>query len=107
MPQDRIHSISLLKCLAALLITNSHFNGLYPESISFLAFGGFFGNSLFFLVSGFLLSNCDKVVFPKWYTKRVLRIYLPYLIIIPFLLFEQYTRTHELGGGNRVVVPNP
>ena len=98
MPQDRIHSISLLKCLAALLITNSHFNGLYPESISFLAFGGFFGNSLFFLVSGFLLFNCDKVVFPKWYTKRVLRIYLPYLIIIPFLLFEQYTRTHEWGG---------
>ena len=94
-----MHSVALLKCMAALLITNSHFNGLYPEGFSFLAFGGFFGNSLFFLISGFLLVGCDRSIFSKWYTRRVLRIYIPYMVVLPLLLFEEYTRTAELGGG--------
>lgn len=90
--EERFRSIMLLKCFSALLITNSHFNKLYPPSISFLAFGGFFGNTLFFLISGYLLSNCDRYSFPKWYVRRVLRIYIPYVIILPFLLFEECTR---------------
>ena len=99
MQKEKMHSIYLLKCVAALLITNSHFNRLYPDSISFLAFGGYFGNTLFFLMSGFLLAGCDKNLFSHWYARRVLRIYIPYLVVIPMLLFEGYTKTLELGGG--------
>lgn len=98
MQKEKMNSVYLLKCIAALLITNSHFNRLYPDSISFLAFGGYFGNTLFFLMSGFLLAGCDKNCFSPWYGRRVLRIYIPYLVIIPLLLFENYTKTLELEG---------
>ena len=44
-----------LKALATMLITNSHFDTIYP--ISQLSMGGSIGNSIFFWVSGFCLSN--------------------------------------------------
>ena len=44
-----------LKALATILITNSHFDTIYP--ISQLSMGGSIGNSIFFWVSGFCLSN--------------------------------------------------
>ena len=44
-----------LKALATILITNSHFDTIYP--ISQLSMGGSIGNSIFFCVSGFCLSN--------------------------------------------------
>lgn len=59
---------------------------LYPPKVAFLAFGGYFANSIFFFASGYCLTNV-KTVFPKWYGKRFIRIYLPYLLILPFLYF--------------------
>ena len=44
-----------LKALATILITNSHFDTIYPISQS--SMGGSIGNSIFFWVSGFCLSN--------------------------------------------------
>ena len=44
-----------LKALATILITNSHFDTIYP--ISQLSMGGSIGNSIFCWVSGFCLSN--------------------------------------------------
>jgi len=79
------NSINWLRCLATLLITNSHFDTLYPQKLSFLAFGGLFGNCIFFLVSGYCLANITTA-FPKWYAKRVIKVYIPYLIFIPFML---------------------
>lgn len=64
--------IDFLKTIAALLITNSHYNNIWP--IATLATGGAIGNALFFLVSGFCLSNTN-VSFKEWYKKRLLRIY--------------------------------
>ena len=44
-----------IKSLACLLITNSHFNRIWP--ISAMATGGAIGNALFFMVAGFCLSR--------------------------------------------------
>lgn len=61
-----------LKAIAAALITNSHYADIWP--VSAMAAGGHLGNCLFFLVSGFCLCHV-KDSFPKWYTKRIVRIY--------------------------------
>ena len=61
-----------IKAIAAILITNSHYGGIWP--ISAMAFGGMLGNCLFFTTAGFLLWNL-KEPFPLWYCKRILRIY--------------------------------
>lgn len=61
-----------LKTLAVLLITNSHYAGIWP--VSAMAVGGHLGNNLFFLLSGFCLCNISGC-FGKWYIKRILRIY--------------------------------
>ncbi len=70
--------INWLRALAAVLITNSHYDGIYP--IDLLANGGLIGDVLFFAVSGFCLCNI-KLRFDKWYLKRIVRIY-PAVIII-------------------------
>lgn len=61
-----------LKTVAAVLITNSHYADIWP--ISSLAAGGHLANCIFFLVSGFCMYHV-KDSFPKWYGKRVVRIY--------------------------------
>ena len=80
----RYRSVSWLKCLACLLIINTHIPSLYPAKLSFLAFGGFFGNCIFFLVSGFCLAR-PKGKFIGWYVHRFVRIYLPYILFLPIL----------------------
>lgn len=61
-----------LKTAAAVLITNSHYADIWP--IPSLAAGGLLGNCIFFLASGFCLYPVTDT-FPKWYGKRLLRIY--------------------------------
>lgn len=78
--------ISLLRFIAMLLITNSHFGVLYPNGFSVLATGGAIGNSLFMFCSGYALyasliklkstnkeSETRKMY--NWLLKRFLRIY--------------------------------
>lgn len=70
--------ITFLKALAACLITNSHYTGVYPTDM--IANGGLLGDVLFFAVSGYCLYNI-KLSFPRWYGKRLYRIYPPVIII--------------------------
>lgn len=67
-----IFYITVLRFLAACIITNSHYTGVYPTDL--IANGGLLGDVLFFAVSGFCLFNIRQS-FPKWYGKRLLRIY--------------------------------
>ena len=71
--------INILKFIACLLILNSHCRDIYP--FYFLAIGGGWGNSLFFILSGFCLININNS-FGKWYKKRFLRILPTSAIII-------------------------
>ena len=76
-----ISYITVLRALAAMLITNAHYTGIYPTDI--IANGGLLGDVIFFAVSGFCLCNVKKT-FPKWYLHRLLRIY-PAVIIVTAL----------------------
>lgn len=71
--------IEILRAIAVMLITNSHFDGVYPWNISW---GGCPGVSLFFSISGFLLvSSVKKQDFFPWWLKKVLRLYIPLTIV--------------------------
>ncbi|MBE7020689.1 MAG: acyltransferase [Ruminococcaceae bacterium] len=77
--------ISILRAVATMLITNSHFGSLYP--IPDLATGGALGNSLFFLVSGFCLYK-PKTDFKSWYLKRLIRLYTPLILFNLYVLLK-------------------
>lgn len=66
-----IFFVTVLRALAACIITNSHYTGVYPTDL--IANGGLLGDVMFFAVSGFCLANV-KESFPKWYVKRLVRI---------------------------------
>lgn len=72
---QRDYSIDVLKCLAALIITWSHFEKPLGD-YSILATGGAFGDALFFFCSGYTLFLGRKVNgFFNWYKNRINRIY--------------------------------
>ena len=79
----------MLRAVAACLITNAHYTGIYP--IDIIANGGLIGDIIFFAVSGYCLSNI-KETFLKWYVKRLYRIYLPIIVITSlFWLIGMYS----------------
>lgn len=94
-------SIVWLRALACLLITNSHMEGLYPEGFRFLAFGGYFGDCLFFVISGYCLVGCAKDHFLTFSYKRLLRVYLPYLLYLPISVVARGT----YGGISEMLFP--
>ena len=78
-----ISFIEILRAVAVALITNSHFDGVYPIDISF---GGCPGVSLFFAITGFLLWKPAKSRggyrrFTDWYLKKLIRLYVPLTIV--------------------------
>lgn len=81
--------ITFLRALAACLITNAHYVGIYPTDL--IANGGLIGDVLFFAVSGYCLYNV-KLPFHMWYGKRLYRIYPPVLIMtLVYLLLGAYS----------------
>ncbi len=89
-----IFFIVVLRFLAACLITNSHLTGVYP--IEVMANGGLLGDVIFFAVSGYCLCN-PKKAFPLWYGKRLVRCYLPVLLItaLYMILGFYYLEMHQ------------
>ncbi len=84
-----VNYVTLLRAIAAILITNSHYIGIYPSDI--IANGGLLGDVLFFAVSGFCLAN-PKVGFYEWYLRRFLRVYpVVWIITLVYVLTGLYT----------------
>lgn len=82
--------VSLIRFIATILITNSHYDDLYPQGYSFLSTGGMIGNALFFWVSGYTLYFSLKKVngggnSVYWFLRRFLRIYPSLWIFLLFL----------------------
>lgn len=80
MMSRRLYSLDFLKFIAALMITNSHFQPLYKDISPSLATFGVHGNALFFFVSGYLLMmgfmrGAGLPGFVDWYKKRMRRIW--------------------------------
>lgn len=98
---NKIESIEIIKFVAAILITNSHFDIMYAAFPS-LATGGAIGNALFFFCSGFtlMLSGSVNYRFDEFLKKRINRIY-PSVItwtLIGSMLFDKEQNYHSLGG---------
>lgn len=74
MAKKMFHFIVLIRALAAMVITNAHYTGVYPTDL--IANGGLLGDVLFFAVSGFCLASTNGS-FGKWYLKRFFRVYIP------------------------------
>lgn len=89
-----IFFVTCLRMLAACLITNSHYTGIYPTDI--LANGGLLGDVLFFAVSGYCLCNV-KGSFVSWYGKRIWRVYPPVLIITAIYMLLGFYALNEYG----------
>ena len=93
--------ISLMLFCATCLITNSHFDPLYPSALSFLSTGGMIGNGLFFFVSGYtLFSSVQRSARSRnstiyWFARRILRIYPTYWI---YLIVSQCLESNGGGG---------
>lgn len=80
--KSKILSIAILRCLATALITNTHFNDVWPSES--LAVGGLLGDVLFFMISGYCLVDSKSKNFFTWYVKRILRIY-PAIILMTLI----------------------
>ncbi len=52
--KERNYALDFMKCIATMLVLNSHMDICYPGH-EYLATGGAIGNCLFFCISGFLL----------------------------------------------------
>lgn len=91
MPLNFIH---LLKAIAIVIITFSHFKPLLPEKIAFIASGGALGCALFFFCSGFtLFKSVHNNKYPNFYNyffKRISRIYPSiWVFLCLMILFNQ------------------
>lgn len=82
--------IDILKFLACLCITNSH----VPYPWYFLRVGGAFGNSIFFIVSGFLLNSKIQRGMVEWLKKRYVRLLYPMVGITVLWLGIQIITKH-------------
>lgn len=76
--------IVLIRALAAIVITNAHYTGVYPTDL--IANGGLLGDVLFFAVSGFCLASSNES-FGKWYLRRFIRVYIPMWVIRIIYIF--------------------
>lgn len=79
----RYYSLDVLKLVAILFITNSHFVPIYKDVCLSLATFGVHGNALFFFVSGYLIVDSfmkkDRP-FVDWFLKKIRRLWPAVLI---------------------------
>ena len=102
MESNRKTCIVYLKALACVLITNSHCRNIYP--LYFFAIGGGFGNSLFFILSGYCLANIKLPFFP-WYKKRLKRILSStcIAILVSILWIDGFSLCYQQGFENTII----
>lgn len=104
------NNLLLTKALAALLITNSHFDSLYP--MPYLAGGGALGNSLFFFLSGFGIcasALARRIGFFEYSYRRLSRIYPSvWVVVLVGMFFGIWAAPNDiLGVLNIFIWPTP
>jgi peptidoglycan/LPS O-acetylase OafA/YrhL len=100
--KPRDNSIVILKFLASILITNSHFEMMYPSQLVRLATGGAIGDALFFFCSGYTLFLGRMDGFFNWYRRRFVRIYpvvFVYAILASAIFSKEITWKNLVAGG--------
>lgn len=80
MTKNRLYSLDMMKFVAAIFITNSHFQPLYEGgwNTAFATFG-VQGNALFFFVAGYLLmmgfGKHKELSFIDWFKGKIRRLW--------------------------------
>jgi len=87
--KKRIFAFDMLKLIAVLLILNSHFDSLYPDKLKILATGGIWGNTIFFVISGYF-TNINGSFF-QYMKKKIVRLY-PAVTIVTFVTLVFHLR---------------
>jgi peptidoglycan/LPS O-acetylase OafA/YrhL len=98
---QRLPELDILRAVAICLVVFAHFPtlpSLYVDpAIKFWC--ATFGLSLFLFLSGFLLYRSNTIVtlsdVPRFYKKRVLRIYPLYVIVVAVYVLLQYSQLNE------------
>jgi peptidoglycan/LPS O-acetylase OafA/YrhL len=72
-------ALSMIRVLAMSLIIACHFAQAYDYTIAFLLNVGV---QIFFLISGFLYGKIDVIQPLDFYKKRLLRVYVPYALLV-------------------------
>lgn len=89
MKEDRLQFTVWLRAFGVLLILACHFTQQSGNTYLIMSSQFFnIGNSVFFILSGFLFGIKSKSAFQNilpWYKKRLLRIYLPYELMLVVL----------------------
>lgn len=79
MTKERLYSLDMMKCMAAIFITNSHFQPLYEGVNTAFATFGVQGNALFFFVAGYLLmmgfGKHKELSFIDWFKGKIRRLW--------------------------------
>lgn len=92
--KERNYCIDIIKFLAVIFITNSHYIPLYKDINIAFATLGVHGNALFFFISGFTitLSNNINLPFKDWYKRRIQRIWPTFIVwpLLANLIFNKY-----------------
>lgn len=76
------NAISIIRIIAMILIVSCHITQGYGQPIAFILNVGV---QLFFLISGFLYGKVDIPSALDFYKKRIVKIYIPFIIVV--LLF--------------------
>ena len=76
------NAISTIRVMAMILIVSCHITQGYDQQIAFILNVGV---QLFFLISGFLYGKVEILSSMDFYKKRVIKIYIPFIIVV--LLF--------------------
>lgn len=79
-------AISVIRVLAMSLIIACHFAQVYGYTIAFLLNVGV---QIFFLTSGFLYGKIEVMQPLEFYKKRLLRVYVPYILVVAVVLLIQ------------------
>lgn len=88
-----IYSLVLVRICAICLIVNAHLGVFYPDPR--FGWGGYLGNGLFYLISGYglALAQIRKPLKPlSWYTKRLTKILVPFVFYIVILHFGDWDK---------------
>lgn len=92
--KERNYCIDIIKFLAVIFITNSHYIPLYKDINIAFATLGVHGNALFFFISGFTitLSKNINLPFKDWYKRRIQRIWPTFIVwpLLANLIFNEY-----------------
>lgn len=64
------NEITIMKAMAAFLITWFHFKWTVPHQFANAFIGGAIGNTIFFFCSGYLLKFKDEKFAGEWFVKK-------------------------------------